>query len=130
MKKTEKDVVDEIKKEEKPTRKRKAKKEDVVEEVNTSIAEKEVKTKKTKKDKQENESITSNPNEENNKFENSEETEKDKLAKIVSTAKAKGKITYGELAAELGEANSEQIDKVFEAFEEIGKFRVFITKSM
>ena len=44
----------------------------------------------------------------------------DKIQKIVSSAKAKGKITYGELAAELGEANPEQIDKVFEAFEEIG----------
>ena len=49
-----------------------------------------------------------------------EDPEKDKLLKIVKDAKEKGKITYGELAAELGEANSDQIDKVFEAFEEIG----------
>jgi len=46
--------------------------------------------------------------------------EKDKIQKIVNSAKAKGKITYGELAAELGDANSEQIDKVFEAFEQMG----------
>ena len=54
------------------------------------------------------------------KKETSADSEKDQIQKIVSTAKAKGKITYGELAAELGEANPEQIDKVFEAFEEMG----------
>ncbi len=49
-----------------------------------------------------------------------EDLEKEKILKIVNVAKTKGKITYGELAAELGEANPEEIDKVFEAFEEIG----------
>ena len=46
--------------------------------------------------------------------------EKDKVKKILSTAKEKGNITYGELAAELGEVNPEQIEKVFDAFEELG----------
>jgi RNA polymerase primary sigma factor len=46
--------------------------------------------------------------------------EKEKVMKILKNAKEKGKITYGELAAELGEANPEEIDKVFEAFEELG----------
>lgn len=46
--------------------------------------------------------------------------EQEKLMKIVNSAKEKGKITYGELAAELGEANSEEIDKVFDAFEKMG----------
>ncbi len=46
--------------------------------------------------------------------------EKEKVIKILKTAKEKGKITYGELAAELGEANPEEIDKVFDAFEELG----------
>ncbi len=54
------------------------------------------------------------------KVEKKEDDDKDKVQKIVNAAKEKGKITYGELAAELGEANPEQIDKVFEAFEEIG----------
>ena len=40
--------------------------------------------------------------------------------KILKSAKEKGKITYGELAAELGETNPEEIDKVFDAFEELG----------
>ena len=41
--------------------------------------------------------------------------------KIIKAAKEKGgNITYGELATELGEANPEEIDKVFEAFEQMG----------
>jgi len=43
-----------------------------------------------------------------------------KVQEILSMAKEKGKITYGELASELGDANAEQIDKVFDAFEEFG----------
>ena len=54
------------------------------------------------------------------KKEEKEIDEKDKVTKILSTAKEKGNITYGELAAELGEANPEQIEKVFDAFEELG----------
>ena len=48
------------------------------------------------------------------------EKEKEKVLKLLKVAKEKGKITYGELAAELGEANPEEIDKVFDAFEELG----------
>ena len=43
-----------------------------------------------------------------------------KVQEILSKAKEKGQITYGELAVELGDINPEQIDKVFDAFEEIG----------
>ena len=43
-----------------------------------------------------------------------------KVKDIVQKAKEKGKITYGELATELGDINPEQIDKVFDAFEEMG----------
>ena len=39
---------------------------------------------------------------------------------ILNKAKEKGQITYGELANELVDANPEQIDKVFDAFEELG----------
>ena len=51
--------------------------------------------------------------------ETKEETTK-KVKDIVQKAKEKGKITYGELATELGDVNPEQIDKVFDAFEEMG----------
>ncbi len=53
---------------------------------------------------------------------NIEENKKaeDKVKEIIEKAKSKGKITYGELATELDEANPDQIDKVFDAFEDLG----------
>ena len=47
-------------------------------------------------------------------------TPEEKLNNIIKKAKEKGKITYGELASELDDANTEQIDKVFDAFEDLG----------
>ena len=44
----------------------------------------------------------------------------EKVQEIVKKAKAKGKITYEELAKELENTNPDQIDKVFDAFEEMG----------
>jgi len=119
-KKEEEPVVEEkktkkaAKKEEEPVveekKTKKAKKEKVVEddifENMDVLVEEEKKSKKTKKTEE------AEPQEKID--------EKDKVKKIVSAAKAKGKITYGELAAEIGDANSEQIDKIFEAFEESG----------
>jgi len=54
--------------------------------------------------------------------ENKEEVkQEDKVKVILKKAKEKGNITYGELATELGEdVNPEQIEKVFDAFEELG----------
>lgn len=49
-----------------------------------------------------------------------EAKEKEKVMEIIQKAKKSGKITYGELASELDEANPEQIDKVFDAFESLG----------
>ena len=66
---------------------------------------KEVKSKKTTKKEETPESI--------------EDTNK-KVNEILRKAKEKGQITYGELASELGDVNPEQIDKVFDAFEEFG----------
>ena len=83
--------------------------------------------KETKKKSENKEKNTSKKQEENSKPENNtpdlkiqDSKEKEKVMKILKTAKEKGKITYGELAAELGEANPEEIDKVFDAFEELG----------
>jgi RNA polymerase primary sigma factor len=42
------------------------------------------------------------------------------VEKIVNEAKKKGKITYGELASQLSDASPDQIDQVFNAFENIG----------
>ena len=49
-----------------------------------------------------------------------ENLEAEKVKNIVKKAKENGKITYGELAKELEDTNPEQIDKVFDAFEEMG----------
>ena len=46
--------------------------------------------------------------------------EGEKVNEIIKKAKAKGKMTYGELASELNDANPEQIDKIFDAFEDMG----------
>ena len=139
MKKTEKDVI-----EEKPTTKKKAKKEDVVikeekkkktkkveteKEVKNEKADKPEKAeKKAKVEETEKKASKSKKKEKATKEEDKKEkvvkadsdNEQEKIQKIVDSAKEKGKITYGELAVELGEANPEEIDKVFEAFEEIG----------
>lgn len=61
------------------------------------------------------------PVNENSNAENATvDKEKEKILNIVNRAKEKGNITYGELAAELGEANPEELDKVFDTFEELG----------
>jgi RNA polymerase primary sigma factor len=147
MKKSEKDEVKEIE-DKKPTAKKSVKKgenkeikpEPETKKKNVKQEEGKVETKKTEKVEEKVEEKTekkttkkaSNKNEKEEKIEVKEEKntksksttqedpEKEKILKIVNSAKEKGKITYGELAAELGEANSEQIDKIFEAFEEVG----------
>ena len=45
---------------------------------------------------------------------------KKKALEIVERAKEKGKITYADLASELDDTNPDDIDKVFDAFEDLG----------
>ena len=107
----------------KETSKKTKKEEAPKEEKNTKVDKEEVIEEAPKKTTRR--SRKKEDNEENSE-ENLDEkkTEKvdssDKILKIVTDAKAKGKITYGELATELGEANSEEIDKLFEVFEKSG----------
>ena len=61
-------------------------------------------------DKKENEEIKK----ENNEIKN------EKVNSILKKAKEKGTITYGDLASELDDVNPDQIDQVFDAFEELG----------
>ncbi len=49
-----------------------------------------------------------------------DEVSKQKVETILKRAKENGKITYGELANELEDTNPDQIDKVFDAFEDLG----------
>ena len=57
---------------------------------------------------------------EQTKVEANVKDEKAKIEDIVKKAKSKGKMTYGELASELDDVPPDQIDKVFDAFEEMG----------
>ncbi|MBO5413066.1 MAG: RNA polymerase sigma factor RpoD [Clostridia bacterium] len=65
------------------------------------------------------ESKNNKETEEIEQVENKEDTNK-RVDEILKKAKEKGKITYGELASELGEADAEQIDKVFDKMEAMG----------
>ena len=69
-------------------------------------------TKKTEKKENEKEEIKENK-------EDTDITNSEKVNNIIKKAKESGKITYGELATQLDDANPEQIDKVFDAFEEM-----------
>ena len=55
-----------------------------------------------------------------NKKEESKELDKEKVRNIIKKAQKNGKITYAELATQLGDANTEQIEEVFDEFESIG----------
>ena len=49
-----------------------------------------------------------------------DEKSKDKVQAIIEKAKTQGQITYGELASQLDDDSVDQIDKVFDAFEDLG----------
>ena len=99
----------------------KKKEENTLEENKTKKATKEVKeqNKKETNKKVENTKKTTEKKEIENK-KNNELTDSEKVNNIIKKAKESGKITYGELATELTDANPDQIDKVFDAFEEMG----------
>ena len=98
-KKTSKETKVEAKKEEKKEAKTKEEKEPKIEE----------KANSNKKEKQENSDEKGN-----NKIAN------EKVQKIINKAKESGKMTYGELATELDDTTPDEIDKVFDAFEDLG----------
>ena len=83
------------------------------------VTEKENKPKKKNeiKELENTELVQKSPEE---KREETNSKEKEKILNIVNRAKEKGNITYGELAAELGEVNPEELDRVFDTFEELG----------
>jgi len=87
-------------------------------------ARKETKKKAAKKLKEKEEKVekSENKQEELNQEVTAEEEKlkEDKVNSILKKAKEKGKITYGDLASELDDVNPDQIDKVFDAFEELG----------
>ncbi len=57
---------------------------------------------------------------EEKEIEKEKQKAKEKVDKIIKKAKENGKLTYGELATELDDINADQIEKVFDAMEEMG----------
>ncbi len=107
----------ENKKEEKETKSevKKAKtKQEKTEEIEK--ARKETKKKMEKKKEDETEKVEEAPA----KTEEEGKIKEEKVNSILKKAKEKGQITYGDLATELDDVNPEQIDQVFDAFEELG----------
>ena len=72
---------------------------------------------KTKKDS---DKVENKSTKEAEKKESDSTINNDKVQKIIEKAKESGKITYGELATELDDTDPEEIDKVFDAFEDLG----------
>ena len=96
------------------------KKEELNEKEETTL---ETKNKKTKVEENVNAEKENSSNEVNNNNEinvDDEKIKQEKVNNIIKKAKEKGKITYGDLAKELDDVNPDQIDKVFDAFEEMG----------
>ena len=113
VKTTEKKEKDqETKKAEEPKEDKKAKTENVEE-----IENKETNSKEKK------EKIKKNGKSEENKDEKQAEEKnqaKEKVETIIKKAKENGQLTYGDLATELDNVNPDQIEKVFDAMEEMG----------
>ena len=110
MKKNEKDeqIIDEKKK----TKKKSENKEEI------KVEEK--KEKKVTKTESKTEKEEPKKKEAKQPEEKLQDVSKEKVENILKKAKEKGKMTYGELAQELENTNPDQIDKVFDAFEDLG----------
>ena len=113
VKTTEKKEEDqETKKVEEPKEDKKVKTENVEEIENKQTNSKE-KKEKIKKDGKSEENKDEKQEEDKNQA-------KEKVETIIKKAKEKGQLTYGDLATELDNVNPDQIEKVFDAMEEMG----------
>jgi len=126
-KKDENEKIEELKESKKVTKKEdksadKKKEKKVTKSEKIEKARKETKKKAEKKiaEKEEVKEEKDKAQDEVQADENGENLKEEKVNSILKKAKEKGQITYGDLAAELDDVNPEQIDKVFDAFEELG----------
>ena len=111
MEKKENKVEEVVKSEEEIIKKDKKKKD---------IAKKEDNVKEKENNKKE---VAVDSNKKSNlesKNNNIKKEEQEKVMNIIKRAKENGKITYGELANELEDTNPEQLDKIFDTFEDLG----------
>ncbi len=102
--------------------KKKAKKEEKLEDTKKENKKAEVKEESKKINKKEESKKTEESlKEEKIAIEQDEENQtKEKVETIIKKAKEKGQLTYGDLASELDNVNPDQIEKVFDAMEEMG----------
>ena len=103
----------EVKKDEKKKKIKEELKEELKEEIIKHKKEKVNKSEKTEKEELDQSEIKQDTVDEKN-------IKNEKVNSILKKAKEKGQITYEDLAKELDDVEPEQIDQVFDAFEEIG----------
>ena len=103
----------EVKKDEKKKKIKEELKEELKEEIIKHKKEKVNKSEKTEKEELDQSKIKQDTVDEKN-------IKNEKVNSILKKAKEKGQITYEDLAKELDDVEPEQIDQVFDAFEEIG----------
>ena len=107
---------DNIKKEEAKKDTKQGQKE-IKEDIKDEKKEKEEKTKNVVESKEQAPNKEKEKKVENNSVKNAEQ---EKVMNIIKKAKENGKITYGELANELDDTSPEQLDKIFDTFEDLG----------
>ena len=124
VKKTKTPKVEEADKKEKKTKKATEEVKDIEKKVEKETEKKPKKAQKLEENKEEvkEESKLTEENvvEEKPKVKKLEEVSKEKVENILKRAKENGKITYGELANELENTNPDQIEEVFNTFEDLG----------
>lgn len=98
----------------------KAKKEEKIERARKIAKEKATKNKEKKEKIEKENKKTNECTQQEGNNDNDEDIKNQKVNNILKKAKEKGTITYGDLASELDDVNPDQIDKVFDAFEELG----------
>ncbi len=118
--KSEKKEKSEKKVEKKPAKEEKIEKKEKAEKKSVKEEKIEKAKKKIKQEEKEEKAPVPEEKKEEPEKKADDSKEKEKVMEIIQKAKKSGKITYGELASELDEANPEQIDKVFDAFESLG----------
>ena len=121
---TTKQEVKETKIAKKATTKQEVKEPKTAKKVTTKQEAKETKTEKKATTKQEVKEPKTEKNEMKNKTENKEENKEipveEKLDKLIKKAKKNGKLTYGDLAEQLGNASTEEMEKALTAIEKNG----------
>lgn len=113
-KKENEEIVDKVK-----TNKKNAKKTKTTKVAKVAKTEQKAKEAKVAKTEQKAKQATTKKEKKVEETKTEDDTNK-KVQDILKKAKEKGQITYGELATQLEDINPEQIDKVFDAFEEFG----------